>query len=75
MNRLAEELPVVHIKSTETYHPSESLNGCIIQVTVCGYSSGFIKLDRTEDLFRLRDAIDSYIRKHDIKPSNHIDHE
>ncbi|MCI9173286.1 hypothetical protein [uncultured Duncaniella sp.] len=72
MNRNVEELPVVEISSTSIFDPVSITSGerIDINVEVQGDTAGYVSLDDPSDLCILRDAIDAYIRKYNIKPFN-----
>jgi hypothetical protein len=37
-----------------------------VELLVCGYSQGFIEVDRPENLRRMRDAIDEYLKQNNL---------
>ncbi|MBD5318696.1 MAG: hypothetical protein HDS09_05485 [Bacteroides sp.] len=66
MNRLLEELPVIEINPV-VLEETHFVNPITVSVKEEGFSTGFLLLVRPEYLFSLRDAIDDYIKKNNIK--------
>lgn len=77
MNRKVEELPVVEISCTSIFDPVSITSGerIDINVEVQGDTAGYISLDAPSDLYIIRDAIDAYISKNNIKPTNLSDND